>query len=302
MFLAMLPVGAVVGLLFAAIITYVMPKVYESEAVIEVKPRMIPSSESQLSATDPQQFLGTEVEVIKSRNSLEKVVTVLDLVNRWNLDKATAIQVLKGIVTTKKIQGTDLISIRVRHTNKVDARDISMEVVETYRYYRAEIETSDAERRLQELNKAVRDLEDKVEERKKLFTMVAKSNGFGDLPSPESVGNPGKDSVGNRELEVAIYAAKNTQGYVDYMDVKRELETAEGQLYSIKVRKTNESITLKSGGNGVLIHEGPVIAEKPISPNVTLNLALGSTLGFLLSPLMAMPLVWILNRREPAKT
>lgn len=301
MFLAMLPVGAVVGLLFAAIVTYVMPKIYESEAVIEVMPRIIPSSESQPTATDPQ-FFGTEVEVIKSRNSLEKVVTDLDLVNRWNMDKVAAIQVLKGIVTTKNIQGTDLISIRVRHTNKVDARDISMEVVKAYRNYRAEIETGDAERRIHELNKAVRDLEDKVEERKKLFSQVAKSNGFRDLPSPENGGDPGKDSVGNRELEVAIYAAKNTQGYVDYMDVKRELETAEGQLYSIMVRKTNESVTLKIGGNGVLIHEGPVIAEKPISPNVTLNLALGSTLGFLLSPLMALGLMCFLNRRKPAKT
>ena len=297
----MLPVGAIVGLLLAAIITYLMPKNYESEAVIEVRPRIILSSESQQTATDPQ-FFGTEIEVIKSRNSLEKVVTDLDLANRWNMDKVAAIQVLKGFVTAKNIQGTDLISIRVRHTNKVDARDISMEVVEAYQNYRAEIEKSDAERRLHELNKAIRDLEDKVEERKKLFSMVAKSNGFGNLPLPENGGSAGRDPAKSREREDAIYAATNTQGYVDYMEVKQELETAQDQLHSIKVKQTNETITLKIGFKNVLIHEGPVIAEKPISPNVTFNLALGSTLGFLLSPLMALPLMWFLNHGKHTKT
>ena len=124
------------------------------------------------------QFFGTEFEKIKSRNSLEKVVENLELVNRWNVDKETALRILKGIVNTQNIRGTDLISIRVRHTNKVDARDITEEVANAYKAYRTEIESRDAERALHELNKAVRDQEDKVEERRKVLATIVRTKGI----------------------------------------------------------------------------------------------------------------------------
>ena len=71
------------------------------------------------------QFFGTEFEKIKSSNSLSKVVENLELVNKWGVTKEDAIRILKGIVNTQNIRGTDLISIRVRHTNKEDARDVT---------------------------------------------------------------------------------------------------------------------------------------------------------------------------------
>ena len=40
-FLVMVPVGPVLGLLTAAVVTYVTPRKYESRAVIEVKPQMV---------------------------------------------------------------------------------------------------------------------------------------------------------------------------------------------------------------------------------------------------------------------
>jgi succinoglycan biosynthesis transport protein ExoP len=169
----------------AAVITYVMPKKYESEARIEVKPRtggmsplgMMMTEASGANRMTPQ-FFGTEFEKIKSRNALEKVVENLELVNRWSVDKETALNILKGIVNTQNIRGTDLISIRVRHTNKVDARDIADEVAKAYKAYRNEIESNEAERQLQELNKAVRDQEDKVEERRKVLATIVRTKGI----------------------------------------------------------------------------------------------------------------------------
>jgi len=169
----------------AAVITYVMPKKYESSAVIEVKPRVpalspLGSTMSEASGASRMtpQFFGTEFEKIKSRNALEKVVENLELVNRWNVDKEQAILILKGVVNTQNIRGTDLIAIRVRHTNKVDARDIAEEIANAYKQYRAEIENREAERQLVELNKAVRDQEDKVEERRKLLATIARQKGI----------------------------------------------------------------------------------------------------------------------------
>ena len=169
----------------AAVITYVMPKKYESEATIEVKPRsggMSPLGNGMREASGGNaitaQFFGTEFEKIKSSNSLAKVVDNLELMNKWGVNKETAIRILKGIVNTQNIRGTDLISIRVRHTSKEDARDVTAEVAKAYKEYRSEIENRDSTRALYELNKAVRDQEDKVEERRKVLATIVRTKGI----------------------------------------------------------------------------------------------------------------------------
>lgn len=166
----------------AAVITYVMPKKYESSATIEVKPRMPtlmplgPNFSDTAGARQiTPQFFGTEFEKIKSRNSLTKVVDNLDLVNRWGMDREQVLRVLKSIVGTQNIRGTDLIQIRVRHTNKEDARNVCAEVARAYRKYRSEIEGRDAEEQLKQLRAAVQQQEDKVEERRKALTNIIKT-------------------------------------------------------------------------------------------------------------------------------
>ncbi len=163
----------------ASVITYVMPKKYESFATIEVKPPdgtqalgdMPGSSAPRLTP----QFFGTEFEKIKSRNSLSKVVEKLDLVNKWGVDQETALRILKGIVNTQNIRGTDLISITVRHTKKEDARDITAEVARAYKDYRTDLEGNSLDKTINELKKAVREQEDKVEERRKVLTTISRT-------------------------------------------------------------------------------------------------------------------------------
>jgi polysaccharide biosynthesis transport protein len=164
----------------ASVITYVMPKKYESNATIEVKPRerTIDALGGGLRASGASmtpQFFGTEFEKIKSRNSLAKVIDNLDLVNKWGIDRETVLNILKGIVSTQNIRGTDLISIRVRHTNKEDARDITAEVARAYKEYRTELEGKSVEKGINELKKAVREQEDKVEERRKILTTISRT-------------------------------------------------------------------------------------------------------------------------------
>jgi succinoglycan biosynthesis transport protein ExoP len=198
----------------AAVLTYVMPKKYESEAVIEVKPRQAGLSPLGADMTETSgggrtspQFFGTEFEKIKSRNSLSKVVENLQLVNRWNVDKEGALGTLKGIVGTQNIRGTDLISIRVRHTNKVDARDVAEEVARAYKEYRSEIESRDADRQLQELNKAVRDQEDKVEERRKVLATIVRNKSIIYRGSDSFSSNGGglDDNEGARNAQQTFY-------------------------------------------------------------------------------------------------
>jgi polysaccharide biosynthesis transport protein len=388
----------------AAVITYVMPKKFESEATIQVNPPgqgMAPLgnvfNEAAVLRMTPQ-FFGTEFEIIKSRNSLEKVVENLELVNRWTVDKETALGVLKEIVDTQNIRGTDLISIRVRHVNKVDARDIAEEVASAYKEYRAQIESREAERQLQELNKAVRDQEDKVEERRKVLATIVRTKGiiykgedsfYGTTGVDEDLGArnalqafhqieqdkmqlesqissllkydsdqlmvyaSGLDLPDNiirnlypqylerkRELEglkinglgdmhpTILAAAENLnamkrqldEGVVnlratlsaqldlasnrlkkveamkdltreeaikrgldaqDYVDAKREFETDQELLQTMKLRQVAETISRKIPGESVRVHDQPVISESPVSPNVTLNLVLGAVVGLI---------------------
>jgi capsular exopolysaccharide synthesis family protein len=388
----------------AAVVTYVMPKKYESEATIEVKPRWAGVSplgpqigDSGASRMTPQ-FFGTEFEKIKSRNSLEKVIENLELVSRWNVDKETAFRMLKGIVNTQNIRGTDLISIRVRHSNKADAKDIALEVTRAYKSYRAEIEGRDSEVMLHELNRAVRDQEDKVEERRKSLATIVRTkgiiykgadsfygqsgvdedqgarealqtfhkleqdkmqlqsqidsllkydsdqlmvyasgldlpdniirnlyplylnekrqleglkiNGLGDrhptvLAAVEQINSMKRnldegvvnlratlkaqlDMASNRLISVEGMkdstredAIKRGLDAQDYVDAKRDFETDQQLLQTMKIKQMGESLIAKMPPQSVEVHDEPVVADFPASPNVTLNLTLGAVVGLI---------------------
>jgi uncharacterized protein involved in exopolysaccharide biosynthesis len=166
------------GLMFAAVVTYVMPRKYESFATIEIKPRQRQAIEV---APTPQNggmtaiVCGIEFDPIKSRKTLSKVIDSLDLMNRWELDREAALQILKGIVQSEKIKGTDLIQIRVRHTNKEDARDIAAEVARAYKEYRDELFSESMEKGINDLRKAFREQEDKVEEYRNAVTTLSRT-------------------------------------------------------------------------------------------------------------------------------
>ena len=389
----------------AAVITYVMPKKYESEATIEVKSRTVGMSPlgaqmSEVSGANRStpNFFGTEFEKIKSRNSLEKVVDTLELVNRWNVDKETALRILKGIVNTQNIRGTDLISIRVRHPNKVDARDITDEVAKAYKAYRAESEGRNADQMLHELNKAVRDQEDKVEERRKVLATIVRTKGIIYKGTDSFYGQSGVDEdqgaknalqtfhqleqekmqlesqissllkydsdqlmvyaagldlpdniirnllplyqqarrdleglkingLGDRhptvlsavdqieamkkqldegvvnlratlkaKLDLATESLKSVEvmkdetreeaikrglDAQDYVDAKREFETDQELLQTMKLKLIGEEISGKMPRDSVEVHDQPVISDSPVSPNVTLNLVLGAVVGLI---------------------
>lgn len=271
----MAPVGMVAGFMVSAVVTYVMPKMYESHATIEIKPPMreglggaIPSRSGGMSAT----IFATEFEKIKSRNSLSKVVESLDLTSRWGLDQESALQVLRRIVQTQNIRGTDLIEIRVRHTNKEDARDIAAGVAKAYSDYRKELESRSLEAGISELKRVVREQEDKVEERRKILAVIARNKGVGE----------GSDPADGQ----------------DYIDATRDFETELSLLEQLKLKLISEEINHSMTQESIVVHDDPVISNAPISPNVTLNLVAGAVGGLLISPFFALPLMWWMSRRN----
>jgi capsular exopolysaccharide synthesis family protein len=372
----------------AAVITYVMPKKYESSATIEVKPKSVGQSpfeggNSPSYGASPMtaQFFGTEFEKIKSSNSLAKVVEKLELVNKWSVDKETAIRILKGIVSTQNIRGTDLISITVRHTDKEDARNVTAEVARAYKAYRTEIESRDSEKGLLELNKAVRDQEgiiykgqdsfygqsgvdedqgartalqtynqleqDKMQLESQINSLLKydsdqlmvyaaglnlpdniiknlhpqyndakrtldtlKINGLG-VNHPTVLAAADQIRTMKRQLDEGVVnlratlqaqldmatdrlknvevmkddsreeAIKRGLDAQDYVDAKRDFETDQQLLQSMRLKQVGKNMTDKMTDESIVVHEEPQISQSPVSPNVTLNLVLGAVVGLI---------------------
>ncbi|MES2661268.1 MAG: protein kinase [Verrucomicrobiota bacterium] len=123
-FLVMIPLGMLLGLMAAGVMAYVMPKKYEAEAIVEVR--------APADSTVTPAFFGSQFEAMKSPALLAYVSQELDLPIKWNTDEEGVIRILKGIVNTQNIRGTDLITLKVRHTNPEDAVRITKAVIRNY--------------------------------------------------------------------------------------------------------------------------------------------------------------------------
>lgn len=206
----------------SAVITYVMPKKFESSATIEVKPRerAIDPLGGMMRENGPMmtpQFFATEFEKIKSRNSLGRIINSLDLTSKWSMDYEMVIKKLKNIVDTQNIRGTDLIEITVRDESKEDARDIAAEVALSYKDYRNELESRIQERGNNEIRKAVLQQEDRVEDRRKVLSTISRNKKIIYYGDPELMNKGGLDEDNEASFALSRYSELETE--------KSQLET-----------------------------------------------------------------------------
>lgn len=277
MLLVMLSLGALAGLILAAVVTYSMPKIYESSVTIEIRPPANINFDGTEVLTPPN-YCATQFEVIKSRNSLVRVIEMLDLTNKWAMDRESVFNVLKAVVITENIQGTDLLNIRVRHPNREDARDVAAEVAQAYKSYRSDIETRTSERRILELKQLVREQEDRMEMYRKIVTVIA-----------EKFESGTEDSSGANAVE-----------QLDLIDAKRDLDTERSSLEKMRFKLVSAEIDHEITDPIIIVHDDPVVANVPILPNIQMNLVRGIVRGALFSPFFALPLMFFLNRRSVA--
>lgn len=341
---------------------------------------------------------------IKSREILEAVVEKLDLTARWGMDGTLATDTLEQIVDAEPIRGTDLISIRVRHTEPVDCRDIALEMATTYGAYRHVIGSRKVEARLHELSLAVRDQEAKVEEIRKTIIKIVRGPG-GRIQTQRSGGEAKemfdtvmmtieqekaeleirlqnllrhkdiqlmdyvstinlpdnsartlfpehlaaeaerKEMESNgltadhpsvleaderiarirREFDETVVKIRDaTEAQLDlvshrlarikemypadivgvdelktqaYVAAKQEFDVEQEVLQKLKIELSGE-VGPRMPHESVLIHDDPVIPEVPVRRNLAMNLVMGGIAGILLSPLAALPLMWLLGRRK----
>lgn len=225
----------------ASVITYVMPEKYESTAVIQVKPRgkafeSLDGGMGNRMAIMTPQFFGTEFEVIKSTNSLNRVIKKLELATKWEVTPEQALPMLKNIVRTENKRGTDLISITARHTDKENARDIAVEVAEAYKDYRSELENESLNKGINELDRAVKIQEEETQEAYKELTTLSRVNDliyYADRTT--------SNQTGLNQDDVAIFALK------EFTELESEVSKIESQIKSIEQLNAEELLVYVSG-------------------------------------------------------
>src|SRR5690606_26959808 len=123
-----------------------------------------------------------------------------------------------------------------RHVNKEDARDVATEVSEAYRQYRNDLEGKEAEKALDELSKAVREQEDKVEERRKALSNIVREKEIIYRGSESIFGNSGVFEDDSARSAADAFAKLEQQ--------KIELES---QIKSLLNYKTEQLMVYASG-------------------------------------------------------
>ena len=118
----MVPVSVILALMAGTIFNYVIPKKFEALATVRFR--------TIEGAPLPSGSTVTPMVRIQSIQSLMEVSKRLDLPNRWMLKEHEVIPVLKSLIAVQLIRGTDLVTIKVRHTNPQDAVDVANAVVE----------------------------------------------------------------------------------------------------------------------------------------------------------------------------
>ena len=66
-----------------------------------------------------------------------------------------------------------------------------------------------------------------------------------------------------------------------FVDAKNDFETSQRLLEQLKIKQISEEMQRKVVEDPIIIHEEPMLSQVPVSPNVTLNLALGAVVGLI---------------------
>ncbi|BDS06709.1 hypothetical protein NT6N_17490 [Oceaniferula spumae] len=222
--------------LTAAVITYVMPKKYESSALVEVKPIVdvdpTLSRSSGTGAVMTQQFMNTQFEIIVAPATLELAIDKKQLETRWGEDRKTVLKILRSIVRTSQRRGTDLIEISVRHRDREDAKAVAEAVYQAYEVRRNDLELGLRKNQLKAIQVELQNKSDRVAEMRKRLMDIAEKVGVIWLENERG----GETFGGKMELrdlaEKQLYEAKREKEQLSFQ-INKLLTLDNDELVSV---------------------------------------------------------------------
>lgn len=253
--------GAFLGFLISAVTTYVMPRMYESTAKVQIH---IPQKVDRTSDEAVSAFLLHEMRKFRDADIMDSVINNLDLTNRWAMEKSKAHTILERSVKTERLRDTDLIAITARHTNRSDARDIAHAVVQAYQLRRNEMAKKEWDGFVEEFESEIRKQESVAEKMCRKF---------------EAIEGTGTDSE-------------------EFRKAKSDWEIEQGLLDQMRVKLASETITRKLPDRFLTVYEYPEESRIPVSPKVNFNLLLGTCLGMLSGITIALFMLWMASRSD----
>ena len=120
LFLVMPPVCMLLGLGLGFVWATFAPKVYEARTVVQY------ARSGEFS--QPEEWMNW-ADSMRSDESLQQVSERLDLDQSWMVPHGQAAQKLRKLFGVSRIPGTDLLELRVRHTNPTEAAAIANELI-----------------------------------------------------------------------------------------------------------------------------------------------------------------------------
>jgi hypothetical protein len=117
------------------------------------------------------------IELVKSRGLLGRVAERLELAERFNLDRETAVTVIREATEARIVPDTRLIEMHVSLINKVDARDIAEQIPSSLKDYLVEIIRKNNREKAEEIDKLILDAADLAEEKSSVVANMEKIHG-----------------------------------------------------------------------------------------------------------------------------
>jgi len=255
--------------LTAAVITYVMPKKYESMALVEVKPivDIDPAGGRSMGSTGmtmTRQFMNTQFEIIVAPATLELAIDKIQLETRWGENRKTVLQILSGIVRTSQRRGTDLIEISVRHRKKEDAQAVAEAVYQAYEQRRKNLELGFRKGQLKAIKVELQNKNDRVAQLRKRLMDIAEKSGVIYMETEQGDRTIGINSGLVEMAEKELYQAERDREQLTFQINKllsldrEELIAVVADLpdvgfkeyYNMYVEAKRDLLTLLAGGLG----------------------------------------------------
>lgn len=174
-------------------------------------------------------FFSTERAVMNSPATLERVVDHLDLVKLTGSSKPDLLDQLRRQVTVSQDGASAVLTVKVLAASRKQAQEIALATANAYRDLRIQQFRRKSEHILNALENSIRNQEDLVEERRKLFHRIVKAVGI-----PYIEGRGDGNQLGKNEEEVLQIALREV---FERSRQKRELEV---QIKTLARLKGNE--------------------------------------------------------------
>ena len=235
-------------MLLVAFGTYLSPKQYKSEANIQLFPRNLEISilKKQIVKKSNNRYFSNELEAFTSERVLYKVVDALNLDEVWQISKRKAVQRLDAKIKTKLTLSTDIINLRVKAENPERARDISAQIIESYKEWANERYFSQVENELNAFRNNLEDQKINVLEKRRILNMLAQA------------------------LQVPYYENSKASGVLGTIE-QNVLNVAEREFFILEKEKSDlivhiETLLSLKDENLIRYASGLEIAENRVTP------------------------------------